>query len=270
MDFVDNVKMEKVNAMKRYDQLQKIGNLFRIFEICVVLVLVSWFSTRLPNVIQILEKYFREFCIILVSPRFVFFLGNAIILTLFIKSGKISSNDESTVNSCGDHIYDEFIKKSNEANQKIQKNINFSPKEEIVYEDKQTVYEDKRTVYEVKKNYTVPSSDTTTYASSTAMNTNNTKTTKKMNKSKDTKFRRTQSGIPKGVSTNENPINKSELRRSVTEKRRRPNPPIVVEESEEVDYEQEMSNEEFQRTIEEFIAKQRLFRREESMAIVLR
>ncbi|KAI3989227.1 hypothetical protein MKX01_033263 [Papaver californicum] len=258
MDFVDNVKMEKTNAMKRYDQLQKIGNLFRIFEICVVLVLVSWFSTRLPNVIQILEKYFREFCIILVSPRFVFFLGNAIILTLFIKSGKISSNDESTVNSGGDHIYEEFIKKSNETNQKIQKNINFSPKEDIVFEDKQTVYEE-------KKNYTVPSSDT----SSTAMKTNSTKTTKKMSKSKDTKFRRTQSGIPKGVSTNENPINKSELRRSATEKCRRPNPPIVVEESVEVDYEQEMSNEEFQRTIEEFIEKQRLFRREESMAIVL-
>ncbi|KAI3861687.1 hypothetical protein MKW98_000639 [Papaver atlanticum] len=260
MEFVDNVKMEKANAMKRYDQLQKIGNFFRIFEICVVLVLVSWFSTRLPNVIQVLGYYFREFCIILVSPCFVFFLGNAIILTLFIKSGKISSNDESTVNGGGDHIYDEFIKKSNETNQKIQKNIHFSPKEEIVYEDKQTVYEE-------KKNYAVPSSDTT-YVSSTAMNTN-TKTTKKMNKSKDKKFRRTQSGIPKGVSTNDNPINKSELRRSVTEKCRRTNPPVVVEESEEVDYEQEMSNEEFQRTIEEFIAKQRLFRREESMAIVL-
>ncbi|KAI3890883.1 hypothetical protein MKX03_029618 [Papaver bracteatum] len=260
MEFVDNVKMEKANAMKRYDQLQKIGNFLRIFEICVVLVLVSWFSTRLPNVIQVLGYYFQKFCIILVSPRFVFFLGNAIILTLFIKSGKISSNDESTVNGGGDHIYDEFIKKSNETNQKIQKNIHFSPKEEIVYEDKQTVYEE-------KKNYAVPSSDTT-YVSSTAMNTN-TKTTKKMNKSKDTKFRRTRSGIPKGVSTNDNPINKSELRRSVTEKCRRTNPPVVVEESEEVDYEQEMSNEEFQRTIEEFIAKQRLFRREESMAIVL-
>ncbi|RZC44635.1 hypothetical protein C5167_037578 [Papaver somniferum] len=261
MEFVDNVKMEKANAMKKYDQLQKIGNFFRIFEICVVLVLVSWFSTRLPNVIQVLGYYFQEFCIILVSPRFVFFLGNAIILTLFIKSGKISRNDDSSVNSGGDHIYDEFIKKSNETNQKIQKNIHFSPKEEIVYEDKQTVYEE-------KNNYTVPSSDTTAHVSSstTAMNT---KMTKKMNKTKDTKFRRTQSGIPKGVSTNENPINKSELRRSVTEKCRRPNPPVVVEESVEVDYEQEMSNEEFQRTIEEFIAKQRLFRREESMAIVL-
>ncbi|OVA08751.1 hypothetical protein BVC80_551g57 [Macleaya cordata] len=251
---IDNVKLEKANAMKRYNRLQKIGNFFRIFEVCVALILFSWFSTRLPTAVQISEKYFRDLCVIVVSPRFVFFLGNAIILTLFVKSGKFSG-DESAPNNDGNHLYDEFVKKS-ETKQRNCTDISPPPpyvaaQEEIVYQDKQTVYEEN----------TVPAhtyKPTVTDHSST----NTSRTTTEEPKI----YRRSQSDISK-PQVNGKP--RRELRRSETEKCRKFDTP-AGEETAEMSYsEKVMSNEEFRRTIEEFIAKQVKFHREESMAIVL-
>ncbi|XP_041015701.1 uncharacterized protein LOC121258301 [Juglans microcarpa x Juglans regia] len=84
-----NIKVEKANAMRRHHQLQKIANLCRII---------------------------KNVTVNLTSPRFVFFVGNVIVITLFAKSGQFSTRDSTTKTSEFD-LYEEFIEKS----EKIQR-----------------------------------------------------------------------------------------------------------------------------------------------------
>ncbi|KAL5708691.1 hypothetical protein ACHQM5_019457 [Ranunculus cassubicifolius] len=150
--FTDNVKAEKSIAMKKYQRFRKIADALRyVFEICVVLMLFAWISTRLPST---LCDIFRDFSSLFVSPRFMFVVGNAIILTLFAKSGQFSGENSGTGNFSGTELYDEFVKNS-VSRDKIAPEISSpvpeiainevheeasppSAKEEIkVYEDKQ-------------------------------------------------------------------------------------------------------------------------------------
>ncbi|KAF2301868.1 hypothetical protein GH714_030042 [Hevea brasiliensis] len=70
-----------------------------------------WFSVRLPVAVKNSSEYFKDITVILVSPRFVFILGNAIVITLFAKSGQFSGQDRTGKNSKTD-IYEEFVEKS--------------------------------------------------------------------------------------------------------------------------------------------------------------
>ncbi|KAL2346110.1 hypothetical protein Fmac_000110 [Flemingia macrophylla] len=70
---------------KHHRHLRKIASLLRYAEVCVVLVLVSKLSVNLPTTLKNSSEYFRNF---MGSPRFVFFLGNVIIITLFAQSGQ--------------------------------------------------------------------------------------------------------------------------------------------------------------------------------------
>ncbi|PON98214.1 tRNA-methyltransferase non-catalytic subunit trm6MTase subunit [Trema orientale] len=112
-----NIKAEKANAILRYNQLRKIANLFRFVEILVVLVLISRLSFHVPVAVKNSGGFFRDFSGILSSPRFVFFLGNVIVITLFAKSGQFSGRDSGKRFS-GYDLYDEFVK-SSEKNQKV-------------------------------------------------------------------------------------------------------------------------------------------------------
>ncbi|KAL5713287.1 hypothetical protein ACHQM5_015379 [Ranunculus cassubicifolius] len=245
--FIDNVKAEKAIAMKRYQRFRKIADALRyVFEICVVLMLFAWISTRLPST---LCDIFRDFSSLFVSPRFMFVVGNAIILTLFAKSGQFSGENSGTGNFSGTELYDEFVKNSVSRDKiapeisspvpEITINEEASPpsvKEEMkVYEDKQILMEENCSKIISNSN---PEIDIGTVPS------NNVAVTAKQSK----KYQRSQSEKTK---QKEKPKQK-ELRRWKTERSR----------------EEEMSNEEFNRTIEAFIAKQVKFIREESMAIV--
>lgn len=108
---ISNIKLEKANAMKKHRQLQKIANFFRFLEIFIVLALISRFSVQLPVAVKNSSEYFKDLTVILVSPRFVFIIGNAIVITLFAKSGQFSGQDPSGKNSRTD-LYDEFVEKS--------------------------------------------------------------------------------------------------------------------------------------------------------------
>ncbi|KAF8410568.1 hypothetical protein HHK36_003099 [Tetracentron sinense] len=234
----DNVKVEKANAMLRYHRLRKIANLFRFVEICVALIMLSWFSTRLPIAIRISGEYFRDLCVVLVSPLFVFFVGNAIIITLFAKSGQFSG-EKPLGNNAGTDLYHEFVKNS-ESGDKIRTDSPPLAPEKIVYQDKQMICEE---------NTITPSyRDTVTTVTDTAP---------------DTKvYQRSQSENLK-----QKPCRK--LRRSETEKCRK----MLSSGDKPVDStytDDGMTSEEFQRTVEAFIKKQQMFQREESMAIVLK
>ncbi|XP_039068510.1 uncharacterized protein LOC120214765 [Hibiscus syriacus] len=68
MDAFD-IKLQKRNAMSKQHQLCKVANLLRFVEVCILLVLISRFTTHLPVAFG---EYFRGLSVLLVSPRFVF------------------------------------------------------------------------------------------------------------------------------------------------------------------------------------------------------
>lgn len=112
-------KAEKSNKVQKYRHLRKIANLFRYVEMCVVLILISRLSfQQLPLALKNSSEYFRGFA---VSPGFVFLVGNIIIITLFAQSGHFSQHDSAKRRSLdSEHdLYLEFLKNSN-MYQKIQ------------------------------------------------------------------------------------------------------------------------------------------------------
>ncbi|KAF5745728.1 hypothetical protein HS088_TW07G01320 [Tripterygium wilfordii] len=97
----------KANAIKKHHQRQKIANLFRIVEVCLVLGLISRYAVELPIAFKNSGEYFKDLSIAMASPRFVFVIGNVIVIVLFAKSGQFS-----TKNSLKTDIYKEFLEKS--------------------------------------------------------------------------------------------------------------------------------------------------------------
>ncbi|OIT01519.1 PREDICTED: uncharacterized protein LOC109226444 [Nicotiana attenuata] len=105
-----NIKLEKANAILRYKKRQRMTTLFRFIEFCIFLVIISRFSTQLPLTFKFLTEYFKGLGVTLISPRFVFVLGNVIVIILFLKSGQSSAKDGSTNNVKID-LYDEYKQK---------------------------------------------------------------------------------------------------------------------------------------------------------------
>ncbi|RRT55602.1 hypothetical protein B296_00048314 [Ensete ventricosum] len=232
---MDAIQAEKETAMRRYRRLQKIGTLLRCFEAVAGLILVSWFSARLPAAARLSVDYLRRLAAVLLSPRFVFLLSNAIVLLLFAKSGHLSPSPSSSSSSSsssaattasapssssssaavGD-LFEEFLE---------SRGLRFSfslppPQEEVVYEDKAVCVE-----------------------------------TRAFRKSRSQRTEQRRGPPP-------------ELRRAETVVVGRKGdkfPPTTTEASaEEVQAE---DAEEFRRAVEAFIAKQTKFHREERMAI---
>ncbi|MCD7457486.1 hypothetical protein HAX54_035212 [Datura stramonium] len=110
LDF-HNIKLEKANAIPRYKKHQKVTVLlFRFIEFCVFCFLISRFSTELPLTFKLSTDYFKGLGFTLISPPFVFVLGNAIVIILFLKSGHSSAKDGS-MNSVKIDLYDEYKQK---------------------------------------------------------------------------------------------------------------------------------------------------------------
>lgn len=254
MDIFDihNVKMEKANAMQRYWRFRKIAKLFRLVELFLAVFLLSWISTRLPFVVRISGEYFRLLLSIIVSPLFIFMVGNVIVLTLVVKSGHLNGT-HSAVDNAGTDLYEDIVNNASEDVPPVLK------QEEIVYQDKRIISEENSKpiigyccneneikVHEATKKPTVnsvPDLDSKIY-------------------------RRSQSENLK----NRDPFLESDkvngkLKRSETEiGRRKDDTPVEDEAADNVV--DDLSNEEFQKRIEGFIARQVRFHQEEKLAIV--
>ncbi|KAK0582714.1 hypothetical protein LWI29_028789 [Acer saccharum] len=218
---INNIQVEKANAiMKHHRQLRKMANWFRLIEICVVLLVVSRFSSQLPLAVKNSGGYFRELTVFIVSPRFVFVVGNLIVITLFAKSGQFSAQDSPGKNS-GSDLIKEFVEKS-EKTQNIHR-------QEIEYREKQSTCIEKVASDAIKH------------------------------------YKRSQSENLRRVSCYK-PCR--ELRRSETEKCTKISNSGGEKLVKKSNPEDEMSNEEFRRTIEAFIAKQQKFRREEEYSVI--
>ncbi|XP_042482690.1 uncharacterized protein LOC122063093 [Macadamia integrifolia] len=247
---VGNIKAEKANAMLRYRRVRKMANLFRCLEVCVALVLLSWFSTRLPVVVKISGQYFRELCQVLVSPCFVFLVGNAIILTLFAKSGQFFAQGLSPNTSATDNLYEEFVKNNidNHTRQKPRSDDTPLPSPATTPEEfVDTMYEEegvKKLTPSYPDDHVVPSNSKIIFRRSQSENLN-LKLKGEVKEKPHRKLRRSETEICRKVGSDEE------------------------KEADDSYAEDNMSNEEFQRKVEAFIAKHQKFQREEeSMDIV--
>ncbi|WOL03859.1 hypothetical protein Cni_G12579 [Canna indica] len=102
---MDPVIAEKVAARRRYNQVRHLGTLFRCVEAFAALCLVSWSSARLHAVATRLSAdLLRHLLAVLLGPRFIFLLGNAIVLALFVLSCRRPASS-----SGGADIYDQFL-----------------------------------------------------------------------------------------------------------------------------------------------------------------
>ncbi|KAG8364339.1 hypothetical protein BUALT_Bualt19G0118600 [Buddleja alternifolia] len=192
-----DIRVEKSNAISRYRRGQRITTLFRCLELFVFLVIVSRFSTQFAFSLEL--EYFRGIAVTLISPRFVFLIGNAIVIVLFVKSRQFSSKNGEIAAD----LYEEYA-------EKCRKNLQSSG---------------------IK--VTEESKGSNNYRSSVCCD--------------DRKMQRSQSEkLERIVRVEER---RRELRRSTTERCRKS--------------EDEMSGDEFRRTVEAFIARQQRFLREE-------
>ncbi|XP_060217310.1 uncharacterized protein LOC132644722 [Lycium barbarum] len=231
-----NIKVEKVNAVLRYKKCERVTTLFRFIELCIFIVIISRSSTQLPFTFKLSIEYFKGLGVTLISPRFVFVLGNVIVIILFLKSRQSSAKDGSTNNVKID-LYDEYKHKCSmnkgsycEQNKKQRKQIILVEQpycEQIRRSRKQSILV-RRQLVEKKLHCSHSDSFTTN-----------------MPKTHDEKPRK-------------------ELIRSATIGYRK----LIVTDSVK-SAEGEMSNEEFRRTVEDFIARQQRFLREEEFSAVV-
>ncbi|KAM5576092.1 hypothetical protein ABKV19_007122 [Rosa sericea] len=248
----DNVKAEKASAMRRYNRLRTIARLFRLAELCVAAVLLSWTFTRLPFALRISLDYLRLFSGVVSSPLFVFLVCNAIIVSLFAKSRNVtasasaSASPQDPKDDVETQLYDEFTnncggKMSNSGNDVVS-----TVKEEVVYQDKQIISE---------VNAADPKPETDSNSGAGSDSDSGLEFPKAIRRTKSEKFERV---VP------------AKLKRSDTDDCRKMLRSGEETVPEDFNPEDDLSNEEFQRAIEAFIEKQKRFRhQEESLAIVL-
>ncbi|KAI3969905.1 hypothetical protein MKX01_038373 [Papaver californicum] len=251
---IDNIKTEKHNAMRKFRRIKNIANLCRLVEIFLVLMFISWVSTNhLSNLLKGTGEHLYNFSVFIAKPKFVFLVGNVIILTLFAKSGKNSSSSSPSSSSISNgfsetshhDLYDEFIKNSNR-NGAVSK-TEVIKEEEIVFQDKETVIEKEYDDILVRNPVI-----TTTTGDVDLVDSNNRS------------YRRSKSENSKIHGVHEKQSLRK-LRRSETQKYRNVENKKVSS-CEDVEM---MSNDELRKKVEDFIAKQMRFHREESMTIVL-
>ncbi|CAN6912867.1 unnamed protein product [Brassica oleracea] len=246
IDF-DSVKAEKANALRRF---QSIGLLLRIAEICAALLFVCWIFTSLPFA----GEFLRRLSSVVSTPLFMFVLTNSIVVALL--------TTKSTVFSGGGAEADIFRAFSRSGESRVSSSDGDLTGETVVLDDKEMIDTETDLNSSSNSNPTVargehvttePEKDSITVTDVT--NDHPPPTTKVYKRSKTE------------ISAKQSPamVTKPTLRRSETEKCRE-----TVASCEEVPFpEDNLTNEEFQKTIEAFIAKQLIFRRRESLAVVI-
>uniref|UniRef100_A0A7C9CGR3 DUF4408 domain-containing protein n=1 Tax=Opuntia streptacantha TaxID=393608 RepID=A0A7C9CGR3_OPUST len=212
--------------------------IFRLVEVCVLLAFLSWLFTRLPFAVKISGEYFRRFSALILSPTSIFLLGNAIVVTLLTKSRLLSSKSSSSIDNAVAEFYDEL--RSGDTDE-----ITPSLEEEIVYQDKEIICEENTKIAHPKENVDDDGEEEMIFPELKPS------------------YQRSQSENLRRENHEEITKMNQKLRRSETDIRRN------LTGCEEVSSEDDVSNEEFRRTIEAFIARQARFHRQERLAVVL-
>ncbi|PKA47219.1 hypothetical protein AXF42_Ash017164 [Apostasia shenzhenica] len=212
---MDALKAEKEIAIRRFRRIRQIGRLLRCIEAAAALLLLSYSSAYVPAAARNLSYFVRRAAAVLISPQFVFLVGNGIVLVLFTKSGHFSSPASAAGYVCG------------EVPRPAPPHL--GPAEEVACEDKAVCGEIRVCRRSWSEMFERPR--------------------------EETKFRRARTEIGRKGGKQGSPT-AHDSGGLATQVR--------------VDPEEEDDADEFRRTIEEFIAKQQRFQREESLAIVAR
>ncbi|XP_045823487.1 uncharacterized protein LOC123916150 [Trifolium pratense] len=220
--FSFNLQAEKTNAILKHRKLQRVTTLLRLVEVCVVLVLISRLSLKLPVAVRNSSEYLRDLSVFINSHYFVFLIGNVIIITLFAQSSGKNIPRETE--------HDDFYEKL------VQKSVKYEEKERIIKDDSRKEGDsiEKKKIDDVEE---------------------------KM---------KTKTGVKKGYCYRRCETEILKKRRRVLQRCESENSgrksiePAPVSSAEDemvrISYpEDEMSNEEFRRTVEAFIAKNRRF-----------
>ncbi|XP_028774615.1 uncharacterized protein LOC114731577 [Neltuma alba] len=251
--FFHNLQTEKALSMRFSTLFTGVAKTLRLLQLCASLLLLCWILSRLSSALQISRLYFHSLAALIASPLFVFFISNAIIATLFANSRRIIGHNSGARNAEME-LFREFAKR-NADHAELPSEVDTDQSrvaEQIDCQDKQIVSDDTTArTFRDRVEF-----DTRTDTDSVA----------ELESDCPKVYRRSQSENSTGASRKEVTRN---LRRSETEKCREmarhcENP------LENLYSHDKLSNEEFQRTIEAFIAKQMRFLREESLAIVVR
>ncbi|KAF4383303.1 hypothetical protein F8388_009334 [Cannabis sativa] len=149
MDSFDfhGVAEEKTSSTSKefYNRIISLAKLFRFAELCVALFLVMWIFNRLPLAVEISGGYFRQVSSFLTSPLFVFLLCNIIVVTIIANSGKLSDQNQ-IADDTESELYEKIVKNSRDC-KKLKNDIVLSETEgTTVYEDKQVISEVNTTV----------------------------------------------------------------------------------------------------------------------------
>lgn len=245
---LDNVKAEKNKALQRYNRFRRIGRFFRAAEICLALLFACWSFSCLPLVVQISGDFLRRIAVVISTPLFVFLLGNSIVVVLVTKS---SHQSAASAASAETEIYEAFVSRSKPSDEDVT--------EEIVYDDKEVI------VTELTSN---PNPNPNPIADENIPHVEIDSSFDSVSDQLKV-YRRSKSDL---VSAKQSPdvVSKRALQRSETDKWRKMEDDSSGKGKEDKNYpEDNLSNEEFQKTIEAFIAKQLMFRRQESLAVVV-
>ncbi|XP_019168954.1 PREDICTED: uncharacterized protein LOC109164863 [Ipomoea nil] len=141
-----NIKAEKAKAIQRFRRMQMVTAALRFLEFCMFLGIVCRVSAHL-NVaaFKLSGEYFRGLSGALISPRFVFVVGNAIFIVLFLQSGHSPEKHGSAGNGKGD-FHEEYMKQSGNKNQSFYSNYNGEMKKQVKQTTACTYYAKERRI----------------------------------------------------------------------------------------------------------------------------
>ncbi|CAL0329250.1 unnamed protein product [Lupinus luteus] len=292
-----DIQAEKNNVMLKQRKIRKIASLLRFLEVCVVLIFITrLLPLHLPVAFKNSSDYLRDFSVFMNSHCFIFLIGNAIIITLFVQSGHFS-NLGSKRNNIEPDIYQEIIH-NNTKNEKTQGAEKFLEKqnietedsaesekqsfktEDIIQREKQSIktkdsirneringdiekYQKYRRSYPITKAKYAINNQRIDAGNSECGKNQNMKTEEASIGMKVKGYRRCETEILRH-DQNDKENQRRVLHRCETENIRKSILPAAPEEMvENSSPEDHMSNDEFRRTVEAFIAKQQRLLREE-------
>ncbi|CAN1225610.1 hypothetical protein LINPERPRIM_LOCUS2521 [Linum perenne] len=211
--------------------------------------------THLPIAFQISGHFLRRLATIIESPLSVFLICNAIIVTLIVKSGIFAAEKNADEN-----LYPEILK-SNDQKSVSEIPLDAVEKEQTQEQEAATLFQDKEIIVSPVKSIAVCQTDDAVVDSKKDVVFYSSESESEVDKGKV--FRRTRSENMQRR-RGEKASDRKKLQRSETEKSRK-----MVKACEEREEEEDLSDEEFQRAVEEFIAKNLRLRRQETLGVVL-
>ncbi|KAF5814305.1 hypothetical protein HanRHA438_Chr03g0120301 [Helianthus annuus] len=101
--------MSKTTAILNNHRLHKITTLIRFTETFFLLIIISNFSSQLPSTLKLAGDYLHSSSLTIFTPKFVFLIGNLIILILFLRSRVVEHVEHKDEIGDGDMCY-EYVK----------------------------------------------------------------------------------------------------------------------------------------------------------------